>query len=152
MSIDNLVWQKIKWVFMKRRLRYSDEELKTFQENPRNQDVLSKAPTLMSKTIIGEVVESHGCNTEHMVGDRFYFDGFGNLITELCPKRICIHALHAVTPQVFTVAEFIYAGADPNQMRFKRAACFDIGLECGGFGRIVLEVSVKDRKQAKQQS
>lgn len=152
MNINDLVWQKIKWAFVKKRLRYSDEELKAFQENPRNQDVLSKAPTLMNKTIIAEVVDSHGCNSEHTVGDRFYFDGFGNLITELCPKRICIYALHAVTPQIFTAAELIYADADPNQMRFKRAACFDVGLDCGGFGRIVLELKVEDRKEAKRQT
>jgi hypothetical protein len=30
-------------------------------------------------------------------------------------------------------------------MRFKRAACFDVGLECGGFGRIVLEVRTEER-------
>ena len=39
------------------------------------------------------------------------------------------------------------AGADPNEARFKRAACFDVGLECGGWGRIVMELSVKDRKK-----
>jgi hypothetical protein len=33
-------------------------------------------------------------------------------------------------------------------MRFKRAACFDVGLECGGWGRIVMEISVEDRKKA----
>ncbi len=30
-------------------------------------------------------------------------------------------------------------GVDPNEMRFKRAAFFDVGLECGGLGRIVME-------------
>jgi hypothetical protein len=32
-------------------------------------------------------------------------------------------------------------------MRFKRANCFDVGLECGGWGRIVLELSVEKRDQ-----
>lgn len=148
MGITDLVWGKIKWVFMKKRLRYSDEEMKAFRENPRNQDVLTRAPALMSKAIIAEVVASHGGNSEHRVGDRFSFDGFGNLITERGPKRVCIYALHAVTPQVFTATEFIYAGVDPNEMRFKRAGCFDVGLECGGFGRIVLEVRVEERTKA----
>jgi hypothetical protein len=63
-------------------------------------------------------------------------------------KRICIYALHAITPQVFTVNELLYAGVDPNEMRFKRAACFDVGLECGGWGRIVMEIRVEDCKKA----
>lgn len=148
MNIKGLVWRRIQWAFMRRRLGYDNEEMKIFQQNPRNQDVVSKAPTLINKTIIAEVVDSHGCNSEHKVGDKFYFDGLGNLITELCPKRMCIHALHAITPQVFAVTELIYAGVDPNEMRFKRAACFDVGLECGGFGRIVLEVRTEERKEA----
>ena len=146
MNIKDVVWRRIQWVFMKKRLGYSDEEMKAFRQDPRNQDVVSKAPLLMNKTIIAEVVDSHGCNSQHKVGDKFYFDGLGNLITDMCPKRICIYALHAITPQVFAATELIYADVDPDQMRFKRAACFDVGLECGGFGRIVLEVTTVDRK------
>ena len=40
-----------------------------------------KAPALLKltqKTIIIEVVESHGCSSLHKVGDKFYFDGPGN--------------------------------------------------------------------------
>ena len=44
--------------------------------------------------------------------------------------------------------EMIYAGVDPNEMRFKRSACFDVGLECGGWGRIVMEIRFEDRKKA----
>ena len=44
-----------------------------------------------------------------------------------------------------SLREMIYAGVDPNGMRFKRTGCFDVGLECGGWGRIVLELQVEDR-------
>ena len=50
--------------------------------------------------------------------------------------------------QVFTAGELICAGVDPNEMRFKRAACFDVGLECGGWGRIAMEIRVENRKKA----
>ncbi len=140
MGILNVVWNAIKWKFIKKRFGYTDEEMRKFRENPRNEDVLSKAPELLKKTIIVEIVDSHGCNSKHGIGDKFYFDGAGNLLTKLCPKRICIYALHAITPQVFTANELLYAGVDPNEMRFKRAACFDVGLERGGWGRIVMEI------------
>jgi len=146
MSIRDLAWKAIKWKFIKKRLGYTDEEIKKFKENQRNEDVLTKAPELRKKTIIAEVIDSHGCNSQHEVGCMFYFDGAGNLITELCPKRVCIYALNAIVPQVFATNELLHAGIDPNEMRFKHAACFDVGLECGGWGRIVMEIKVEDRK------
>jgi uncharacterized repeat protein (TIGR04076 family) len=144
MSIRDAAWKTIKWKFIKNRLGYTEEEMKKFRENPRNEDVLSKAPGLLKKIIIVEIVDSHGCNSQHVVGDKFYFDAAGNLLTKLCPKRICIHALHAITPLVFAANELLFAGVDPNEMRFKHAACFDVGLECGGWGRIVMEIKVED--------
>lgn len=148
MGLRDVAWNTIKWQFIKKRLGYNNEEMKTFRKNPRNAEVLNKAPEVQKKTIVVEVVDAHGCNSQHKIGDKFYFDGAGNLLTKLCPKKICVYALNAITMQVFTAGELICAGVDPNEMRFKRAACFDVGLECGGWGRIVLEISVEDRKKA----
>jgi len=135
------------WKLMQEHLGYTDAEMKIFKRNPRNADVLSKAAALMDKTIIAEVVESHGCNSHHKIGDKLYFDGAGNLITGLCPKRICIYALASVAPLVFTSNELFYAGVNPNEMRFKQAGCFDVGVRCGGWGHIVLELRVEERKR-----
>lgn len=126
---------------------YTDEEMKVFMQNPRNKDVLSNAPLLMNKTIIMEVVESHGCNSQHKIGDKFYFDGAGNLITKLSPKRICIYALSSAANLIFTSNELLYAGVNPNEMRFKRTGCFDVGVKCGGWGRVVMEIRVEDRQK-----
>jgi uncharacterized repeat protein (TIGR04076 family) len=132
---------------IQKHFNYTDEEMKVFMDNPRNKDVLSKAPVLMNKTIILEVVESHGCNSQHKIGDKFYFDGAGNLITKLSPKRICIYALSSVANLIFTSNELLYAGANPNEMRFKRTGCFDVGVKCGGWGRIVMEIKIEDRQK-----
>ncbi len=133
--------------FFQERLGYTDEEMKLFKENPRNIEVLLEAIPLMNKTIIAEVVESHGCNSQHKIGDKFIFDGAGNLITKMCPKRMCIYALSSIAPLVFASNELFYAGVDPNEMRFKRTGCFDVGVRCGGWGRIVMELRVEDRKK-----
>jgi len=133
------------WDLIQKHLGYNDEEMKIFKENPRNETVMSKAPGLMNKTIVFEVIESHGCNSQHQVGDKFYFDGRGNLLTKLSPKRICIHALGPLSALIFTANELIYAGADPNEMRFPEVSCPDVGLECGGWGQIVMKVKVEDR-------
>jgi len=133
---------------MKERLGYTDEEMKAFRENPRNEDVVSKAPGLNNKTIVLEVMASHGCNSQHKVGDKFYFDGAGNLLTSRCPKKICVYALSASASMIFTAGELFLAGVDPNEMRFRRAGCFDVGVQCGGWGRIVLELTVHERGEA----
>jgi uncharacterized repeat protein (TIGR04076 family) len=147
MGIRDAAWNAMKWTFMQKQLRYTDEEMALFRSNPRNEDVLSKAPDLLNKTIVIEVVESSGCNSQHAVGDKFYFDGAGNLLTKRCPKKVCIYALNAASTMIFTANELFYAGVDPNEMRFKRAACFDVGVQCGGWGRIVLELHFVDREK-----
>jgi uncharacterized repeat protein (TIGR04076 family) len=134
------------WKFVQQHLGFTDEELELFRNNPKNVDIILKAPGLMNKTIIAEVVASHGCNSQHKTGDRFYFDGAGNLITKLNPKRICIHALSALSAPIFVANELFYAGIDPNDMRLNRFGCIDVGVRCGGWGHIALEVKVEDRK------
>jgi uncharacterized repeat protein (TIGR04076 family) len=134
------------WAFVQQHLGYSDEEMLKFKANPRNAQILSSAAGLMSKTIVAEVVHSRGCNSLHKVGDKFCLDGAGNLISKLCPSRMCIHAVSALKPAVVAVNELVYAGVDPNEMRFNRTGCADVGVECGGWGRIVMEVRVEDRK------
>jgi len=147
MAISDVIWKATKWKIMKKHLGYTDDEMRAFREDPKNEDVLAKVPELMGKTIVVEVVDSHGCNSQHKVGDKFYFDGAGNLLTKLCPKKVCIYALHAATGMIFASNELLYAGVDPNEMRFKRAGCFDVGVQCGGWGRVVLEISVVDREE-----
>ncbi|MFQ6676883.1 MAG: hypothetical protein ACE5D0_01065 [Fidelibacterota bacterium] len=72
MGLKDLAWNTMKWKLMKKRLGYTVEEMKKFKDNPRNEDILSKAPELFDKTIIAEVVDSHGCNSEHKAGDKFF--------------------------------------------------------------------------------
>ena len=134
------------WKLAQRHLGYTGDELAHFQGNPRNADVLSKSGALMDRTIVAEVVEAHGCNSRHKVGDRLHFDGAGNLLTEQCPKRVCVHILSAAAALIFTANELFYAGVDPNEMRFKRAGCMDVGLECGGWGKVVVEVRMEGRE------
>jgi uncharacterized repeat protein (TIGR04076 family) len=106
--------------------------------------VLSKSAELMKKIIILEVVEAHGCNSGYKVGDRIYFDGAGNLLTKMCPRRVCGYSLNAALMMVYASNEMTYAGVDPNEMCFKRASCFDVRIDCGGWGRVVLELRVED--------
>jgi uncharacterized repeat protein (TIGR04076 family) len=142
MKVDENVWN-----YFQQHLGYTDEEMAKFRSDPRNEDVLAKGVALMNKTIIAEVVESHGCNSGHKVGDKFIMDGAGNVISKRCPSRMCIYALRSLVPGVFALNELFYAGVDPNEMRFRRVGCSDVGVQCGGWGHIVMEVRMEDRKK-----
>lgn len=132
---------------MQTHLGYDDKEMEEFRGNPRNIDVLAKASELINKTIVAEVVESKNCNSQHKVGDRFIFDGAGNLLTKKSPKRICIYALAELPKFIFAINELVYAGADPKKIRFKRTGCFDVGVACGGWGHITIEIKVEERQK-----
>ena len=133
--------------YIRKHFNYSDEEMEVFLDNPRNRDILAKAPLFANKMIVFEVVYSKGCNSQHKKGDKLCFDGAGNLLTKLSPERICIYALNAASSLIFAGGELLMAGVDPNEMRFKRTGCFDVGVKCGGWGRIVMEFRVEDRQR-----
>ena len=128
---------------IKRRFGYSDDELQTFLSNPRNMELVSRRQEFERTNFVLEVVESKGCNSNHKVGDKFYFDFAGNILTDLCPPRICGYSLNSAMMMIYTANEMLYAGVDPAEIRFKRASCFDVGIECGGWGRIVLELKIE---------
>ena len=128
---------------IQRRFGYSDGELQTFLSNPRNMELVSRRQEFERTRFVLEVVESKGCNSNHRVGDRFYFDFAGNILTDLCPPKICGYSLNSAMMMIYTANEMLYAGVDPNEIRFKRASCFDVGIECGGWGRIVLELKIE---------
>jgi uncharacterized repeat protein (TIGR04076 family) len=136
------------WQLMQQRLGYSDEELETFRSDPRNHEVLAAGARMATKTIVFEVVKSRGCNALHKEGDKFYFTGDGLLLTRKSPRRICAFVMPVMTQAIMGIHELMYAGVDPNEMRFRRASCFDVGLECGGWGNIVVEARVEDRRTA----
>jgi len=133
---------KEKWDFFQNRLGYNNDEMKLFKENPRTESILLKIPALAKMRFIFEIVQSHGCGCNHKKGDKIYFDGFGQLILELSPQRICAFAISAVSQLIFTAQELVYAGVNPNDMRLNRVGCYDVGVNCGGWGNIVLEITV----------
>ena len=139
-KISEIVLQVIQ-----KRFGYNKEELELFKNNPRNIELIARNKEFSEKYIVLKVVESKGCASNHKIGDKFFFDYAGNILTDLCPKKICGYSLNSALMMVFTATEMIFAGVDPNEIRFKRANCFDVGIECGGWGKIVLELSVEDK-------
>jgi uncharacterized repeat protein (TIGR04076 family) len=137
--MKELVMMKI----LKKKLGYTDEEMELFKNRDRNREIVARSPGLLKKRLILEVVESHGCNSQHAKGDRFVFDAFGNLDTRQCPDQVCLFLLAGAQNLVYAGMELLLAGADPNKMGFNRTGCVDVGLECGGWGRVVVEIQAE---------
>ena len=136
MKIDDGIWRAIG-----DQLSLSEEELAALKDNPKYHRLLARTPKLLETAVVAEVVSSRACFSGHREGDRLVFDGFGNLIRDKNPEKVCIYALNAVTPLVFAAFELICAGKDPNALMIDTVGCFDVGVACGGVGNIKLRIS-----------
>ncbi|RJP81907.1 MAG: hypothetical protein C4522_04065 [Desulfobacteraceae bacterium] len=145
---DRMTDQEIRdeavWGFMQKRLGYTDQELLTFRNNPRNHRLIGKAGDLVGKTVIFEVVESRGCNIEHHVGEQFFFSAEGYMLAHKGPKKVCPYIMPAMARLMWVIQERIYEGLDPRPY-FYKAHCDDVGIECGGWGNIVIEAKIVNR-------
>jgi len=130
------------WEYMRAQLDFNDSEMANFRNTPRNAEIIAKGLAAMDTKIVFEVVQSKGCFSGHRTGDRLTFDLQGNLLTGKCPERVCMHAVQAGAHHLFAAGELLHHGVDPEQMRFKRFGCLDVGLECGGWGHVVMEIKV----------
>ena len=130
------------------RVGYTEEEEKHFQEGQhriRHVKRLSKAASLFS--IEAEVISSQNCNSGHHVGQQFILDVDGNFITKLCPKRICVYLASQLTIPVALINERLSEGHEPNDFHFMRyARCLDVGVDCMGYGEVMLKIRVVPRK------
>ncbi len=138
------------WNIVQKQLEYNDDEMKYFRNNKRNESAVSKLPLLINMKFVFEIVKSHGCGCKHKKGDKIYFDGLGQLIPELSPKRICAFTISAISQLIFTAQELVYAGVDPNEMRLNRVGCYDVGINCGGWGNVILEITVENSSLKKE--
>ena len=115
MGIKQTVWEAAKWRYMKNHLGYDDEQMEQFKYNPKNKNFLSKAPHLMGKTIIAEVLESHGCNSEHIVGDKFFFDGFHGEFNYLLSVLIHRYFRNKILKTIVGISFLGHSGTDETQ-------------------------------------
>ena len=136
--IDDRLWKVIQ-----KKLGYNDDELEIFKNNPRNELVLSKSSELLSIRFEVEIIESNGCNSKHKKGDKIYLDGYGNLIKDQNPDKLCIFTLGPLQTLIFAAQELVYAGIDPNEMKFNIVGCGDVGVKCGGWGKVVMKICAK---------
>jgi len=129
------------------RVGYTEADLKQFQEDDRRVRQMEKLTRAAARySIQAEVVKARHCNSGYQAGDKFILDVNGNFITTLCPARLCVYAVSQLAVPVALINERLGEGLDPNRFHFMhQVRCLDVGVECGGYGEVMLEMKVVPR-------
>ncbi|MBU0515182.1 MAG: hypothetical protein KJ621_10470 [Proteobacteria bacterium] len=129
------------------RVGYTPEEKGLLVEgDPRHRHLNRVSQAAPKYSIMARVIEARHCNTGYQAGDRFVLDVDGNLIAKLCPKRLCVYLVGQLMVPVALINERLSEGHEPGAFHFmRRLRCPDVGVECGGYGQVTLQVEVVDR-------
>ena len=134
------------WKLFQKHMEYTDEEMEIFKSDPEKVKMVTQTPDFVKCRVIAEVTYSHGCHAGHKVGDKFIMTAGGQLVTENCPKRMCMFALGPVSNALPAIYERLISGSDPNHERSQTVQCTDVGLDRGGWGKILMKVYVEKIK------
>jgi uncharacterized repeat protein (TIGR04076 family) len=121
--------------------------MKLIQEgDPRLRQINRLSRAAARYSIQAEVVRAKNCNSGYRVGDKFILDVDGNFVSKLCPPRLFVYAMSQLVIPVALINERLSEGLDPNQFHFAHfVRCPDTGIECAGYGEVMLEVKVVPR-------
>ena len=128
------------WKRFQKHMGYTDEEMKIFKSDPEKVKMVTGTPEFVKSRVIAEVIESQGCHAKHKVGDKFVMNANGYLITDECPKRMCMFALGPVSRVLPVIYERLISKSDPDFKRSTIVQCTDIGLDKGGWGKVLMKV------------
>ena len=131
------------WKGLQKHMGYSDEELAAVRNHPKkgkNLPLMSRV--IQNKTLVIEVVESHGCAQGMKVGDCLYFTECGRLDPKRCSPW-CSHAIDSVMGISNMCHTLLLNGLDPNDMYYDHFSCSDCGPKYG-WGQVVMKAHVID--------
>ncbi len=126
-------------------LGYSDEQFRDFLQSPRIQKVLSHLEDNARTSIVFEIVKAHGCLAGHKVGETFLFPTGGSMDTKNSAEKLCPFLMPPMTRLVWIIQERTWEGLDPMPL-FYAGHCDDVGYDCNGIGRVVIEARIEKTK------
>ena len=129
------------------RVGYTASETERFRQGGhRVRQVQRLSQAAADYSIQAEVVSARHCNSGHTIGQRFLLDVDGNFITQQCPKRMCVYLISQLAIPVALINERLSEGLAPNDFHFLRPVrCPDAGVECYGYGEVMMKVRVVPR-------
>jgi hypothetical protein len=130
---------------IQKRLGLDDKEFQAIDENPKYQRLFENAFKASRYRLVAEVIESKGCHSGHVEGQKIFFDSSGNLLTREAPERVCAFLMPNLTVLINAFFENLLNGRDPNEVMFNRTGCYDVGPACGGWGHVIIEMRAETR-------
>ena len=130
---------------IRRRLKLEDQEWSRIENNPKFQRLFQNTIKASSYHLIAEVIESKGCHSGHVVGQKIVFDNAGNILTKENPDCICAFLMPNLTVLINAFFENLMNGRDPNEVMFNTTGCFDTGPSCGGWGHVVVRMTAEKK-------
>jgi len=131
---------------LQKRLGLDDKEFQSVKDSPRFQRLFDNILSSSRYRLVAEIVESKGCHSGHVKGQKLFFDSAGNLLTREAPERVCAFLMPNLTVLINAFFENILNGRDPNEVMFNRTGCYDVGPACGGWGHVIVEMRAETRK------
>ncbi len=130
---------------IQKRLSLEDKEFQTIKDSPKFQRLFDNILTGSRYKLVAEIVESKGCHSGHVKGQKIFFDSAGNLLTREAPERVCAFLMPNLTVLINAFFENLLNGRDPNEVMFNRTGCYDVGPACGGWGHVIVEMRAEPR-------
>ena len=126
---------------IRRRLKLDEKEWVMIERNPKFQRLFMNALKASTYRLIAEVIDSKGCHSGHVIGQKLIFDNSGNLLTKENPDRVCAFLMPNLTILINAFFENMMNGRDPNEVMFNTTGCFDTGPQCGGWGHVTIKMT-----------
>ena len=135
------------WEQMKEHYHFTDEQLEEWKNHPKKGQYIKTmcSPAIQNRTLIIEVVDSHGCGNDMKVGDRLYFLGGGQLDTARSDNW-CGHALGSCMPFSNICHNLIMQDLPIDAMYYNVFPCGDTGWKLG-WGKVVMKAYVVDESE-----
>jgi hypothetical protein len=125
---------------IRRRSKLKDQDWSIIENNPKFQQLFENAAKASKYRLVAEVIESKGCHSGHIVGQKLVFDSTGNLLTKENPNRVCAFLMPNLTVLINAFFENLMNGRNPNEVMFDTTGCFDTGPSCGGWGHVIVRM------------
>lgn len=109
----------------------SPERLKSF---------LNLGTRIFDYKMIAKVIKSRNCASKLKPGDRYVFSAAGTLLPDQCTASLCLWALAPMLLFSYIVYSRLNEGLEPI-ITPNRVKCTDVGIECGGVGEVLFEMS-----------
>ncbi len=128
---------------IRKRLKLEDAEWSIIEKNPKFEQLFQNALEASKYRLVAEVIESKGCHSGHVVGQRLIFDNSGNLLTRENPDRVCSFLMPNLTVLINAFFENLMNGRNPNEVMFNTTGCYDTAASCGGWGHVVVRMTAE---------